>query len=581
MTTIPNLNPIPAVTGDDYLITHDTATNRSGRVSALDLKTYVKDAIVAATDIPSTAVSHGGGTVSSTLATKVDLTALANSSGSSLVGMTQGLTNSTARTQASKNRDTVSVLDFMTSGEISDVMSGSPTIDVGPKFNNALAVSKHVVVPGLKYLINSTISILDDTTLECHGATLKTTNDSLHVMESLTRTGWSIIGKVVFEGTRTTPVAVTGGIGLYITNGKRYRVENVEMRNFKGTGFYLGGGTAGTLRGDRGTFDNISAYNCAVGVDIQLGAGSEYNTWIAPNISGCDLGISMTAGNNIVIGGSIVDNTNNVKLTAGGNHCHGAFVGVNINHATVWNLWVDGVTYGHDFMGCHFYGNGGGSGDIWLNNCQGITINGGHLDCDIYNYSGGSSGYNYILNMYCPGGYGDVNRYDAVNAIPQELIIKGCYGPGPYDAGVSINDPQEVYVSASRVPLSTQTLSGVTQLVLPSVVSNGDRRRAYNTSTGAITVPTHQAGQYRLLANLYFTGTAVATTSYVEVRLNGAALTIYPVIPYSATAGSCTVALDFYLDAGDIITLHASIGGTAVVFGGPTYRSTLSLERIG
>ena len=41
MTTIPNLNPIPAVTGDDYLITHDVATNRSGRVSAAALKTFI------------------------------------------------------------------------------------------------------------------------------------------------------------------------------------------------------------------------------------------------------------------------------------------------------------------------------------------------------------------------------------------------------------------------------------------------------------------------------------------------------------------------------------------------------------
>jgi hypothetical protein len=40
MTTIPNLNPIPAVTGDDYLITHDITTNRSGRVSAQAIKDF-------------------------------------------------------------------------------------------------------------------------------------------------------------------------------------------------------------------------------------------------------------------------------------------------------------------------------------------------------------------------------------------------------------------------------------------------------------------------------------------------------------------------------------------------------------
>lgn len=41
MTTIPNLNPLPAVTGDDLLITHDITTNRSGRVSATSVRDFV------------------------------------------------------------------------------------------------------------------------------------------------------------------------------------------------------------------------------------------------------------------------------------------------------------------------------------------------------------------------------------------------------------------------------------------------------------------------------------------------------------------------------------------------------------
>lgn len=57
MTTIPNLNPIPAVTGDDYLITHDITTNRSGRVSATALKDYTN------TGITSGEISHATGTV--------------------------------------------------------------------------------------------------------------------------------------------------------------------------------------------------------------------------------------------------------------------------------------------------------------------------------------------------------------------------------------------------------------------------------------------------------------------------------------------------------------------------------------
>mgnify|MGYP000872988833 CR=1 FL=1 len=44
MTTIPNLPPLPVVTGDDLLITHDSTTNRSGRVSAQGIKDYIVNA---------------------------------------------------------------------------------------------------------------------------------------------------------------------------------------------------------------------------------------------------------------------------------------------------------------------------------------------------------------------------------------------------------------------------------------------------------------------------------------------------------------------------------------------------------
>jgi len=58
MTTIPNLNPIPAVTGDDYLITHDITTNRSGKVSALSLKDYISSQIISDQDITAALIPY-------------------------------------------------------------------------------------------------------------------------------------------------------------------------------------------------------------------------------------------------------------------------------------------------------------------------------------------------------------------------------------------------------------------------------------------------------------------------------------------------------------------------------------------
>lgn len=51
MTTVPNLNPIPVVTGDDLLISHDITTNRSGRIAASVLKDYISDQIISDGDI--------------------------------------------------------------------------------------------------------------------------------------------------------------------------------------------------------------------------------------------------------------------------------------------------------------------------------------------------------------------------------------------------------------------------------------------------------------------------------------------------------------------------------------------------
>ena len=71
MTTIPNLNPIPAVTGDDYLITHDITTNRSGRVSVNALKQHVSQEIISDQDITAALVPYADTNVEQALNQRV------------------------------------------------------------------------------------------------------------------------------------------------------------------------------------------------------------------------------------------------------------------------------------------------------------------------------------------------------------------------------------------------------------------------------------------------------------------------------------------------------------------------------
>ncbi|WP_230681796.1 hypothetical protein, partial [Streptococcus pneumoniae] len=88
------------------------------------------------------------------------------------------------------------------------------------------------------------------------------------------------------------------------------------------------------------------------------------------------------------------------------------------------------------------------------------------------------------------------------------------------------------------------------------------RRRAYDATTGAFTVPAGQAGQYRIEANLYFTGTGLsATASYVDVVINNLTPRLFLLAPYGTTILTSTVAFDMHLDAGDVVALKATISG--------------------
>jgi hypothetical protein len=100
-------------------------------------------------------------TYSTALAT--DLASAAAGKGAALVGFTQPGTGAVARTVASKFGDTVSVLDFMTSAQISDVKAGTASIDVSGAIQAAinymatLTRGGDMLYPSGKYLISSPI----------------------------------------------------------------------------------------------------------------------------------------------------------------------------------------------------------------------------------------------------------------------------------------------------------------------------------------------------------------------------------------------------------------------------------------
>lgn len=327
--------------------------------------------------------------------------------------------------------------------------------------------SKCVRVPYGKYVIDATVALADGVTWIIDGASIRTTSDTVTIFSASAVNDWSILGGMTLLGTRTA-TADTAQKGLYVENCDRYKVDGVCARNFKGIGFHLSGtDSVGTLRGDRGQFSNCSAFECTIGRQLDAGAGAEYTTWSNWNASGNDLADRVGAGNTVTVGGSIVDNIDGVQLVGGGNHGHGIYSGVQINHNTGYNLHGIDCINGFDFVGCHFYGNSmnSGTGAIWLDGCKGVSIRGGVIACWIYNDKGTAGGFNEISDVYMPGDYGVVNLTDTDFGVGMRLMrIDGCYGAGANNGGVWINNKRPYAVFAGTTTLEKSIGAAVTRV---------------------------------------------------------------------------------------------------------------------
>lgn len=422
----------------------------------------------------------------------------------------------------------------------------------------AAAGSRRIIVEGdVAYELADQVSILSDQDWEFESADIQVTDDTKTAFSSIGRSNWSIRGMARVAGNLVS-AATTGERALYIENGKRYVVENFHARNFKGNGIHVAGSTAGSLRGDRGQFLNVAAFECMKGIVVAAGAGAEYNTWTAPHVSGCVLGVEMAAGNNTVIGGVIVDNTTNVKLLAGSNHCHGGFHGTQINHASLYNLEAVSVLNGHTFSGCHFYGNGSSTGAIFLNGSRGILIADGIIDCWIYNDLGAGSGANRIVGNYFPGDYG-VTVSSSNSGLPQ-LFLRGNFGPSGPSA---LNDSAPIAALVTRG--SNQSLTAGTAVKIAWNTESIDNRAIH--SAGDFTIPASLGTQlYEVSAAVYVTAASgIASGGVAEVRVNGTSRATWPLSAINATnasGGGQSILLP--LASGDVVAMWVTANAGSV-----------------
>lgn len=439
----------------------------------------------------------------------------------------------------------------------------------------AASGARRIIVEGdTVYSVSDQIDLLSNQDWEFENVDIQLTDDTKRLFSSIGGSDWSIRGMARVAGNLVTS-STTGECGLYIENGKRYVVENFQARNFKGNGIHLAGSSAGALRGDRGQLIGVSAFQCMKGAAVDAGAGAEYNDWVAPHFSGCSIGMEQAAGNNVVIGGTIVDNTTGVRLLAGANHCHGGFYGTAINHSATYNLHATSVTNGHTFSGVHFYGNGGSTGAIYLQGCKGILIADGIIDCWVYNDTGAGSGANRIEGNYLPGDYG-VTLASTNGGLPQ-LFVRGNYGPsGPSQ----LNDAAPIAALVARS--TNQSLAPAGTAVKAAWDSESIDNRGIH-SAGDFTVPAGLGTQlYEISADVYVTASSgIASGGFVEVRVNGAARATWPLTSINGTNGSVGGDSTLMpLSSGDIVTLWitANTGSASPVLAATQSRMSIMLR---
>ena len=465
------------------------------------------------------------------------------------------------RTVSAKLNEFVSIKDF---GAIGDGVTDD-TVAV----QAASASGLHIAVPNGTYLTTGTIPILTGQTWQMDNPVFVQNGvDFTTVFEADNVTDWAILGKVECRGSLATSADTGAEKGLSIKGGQRYIVENFISKTMRSHGIHIQDGLAASPRGDQGQFINCSSSACRTGVEIDTASAAEYNAFTDFNATGCLDGAIVGAGNTVFIGGNIVDNDRGVTLLSGYNHAHGGFTGTQISHNLVYNLKAVSVVNGHTFVGCKFYGDGGITGMIWLENCRGIGITGGTIGCVIYN--DGATGQNSITNNYIPIATPNPTIF---GTNPEYLRILDNWTDGGAWAN---NDGASEYSLITRAG-TAQSITAGTTLVFNS--AEKDKRSLYNISTGVYTTQTD--GVYAIKTALVVTGAgfAAAGASYIQIEKNGVAVGFIPMVPVSNTVLVGSAATDLILAAGDTLELVSQIVGTSPVLGVTSNRLTIELDQ--
>lgn len=394
----------------------------------------------------------------------------------------------------------------------------------------------------------NTINISSNVEYKFNGTTLIHTDDTKTFIYSTNKENFSITGQLIISGLKTTTQQNSTEMGIVIDNCSNYTIDNVIIKNCKGYGIYLGGGSGNVIRGNKGKFSNITLIKNNFPIYIDGNGGAEYNVFTNITASENLEAFAIYGGNNVFSSCNIVDNTKGVFLGASANAAHGSFSSCNINHNTDYNLYIKDILGGQDFSACHFYGDSNdGVGKIRIENSKAVNISDGHIAGLIEIIDGATNGLNMIRNNYFTslvalGGNGLKN-----------LILSGNF---TRDEMSPLNTLSSSYVEAN--PSTNYLIASFDNVIFSNKVS--DIRNSYNATNGEFTTPF--SGVYEISINLLIAGTSlIANESYLGILKNNNPISYIP-FGFNNSLILANTNTQIRLAEGDVITFTAVFSGS-------------------
>jgi len=347
---------------------------------------------------------------------------------------------------------------------------------------NAHLSSLQVYWPNASVLITGSIPLRDYQRVVLDGTRISITGNTQVFTVAAGIDDWAISGDWSVTGDNGAAGATSGtGAAAKIVDSMRWRLDGLTAKNIRGWGILIQPGSSTSSRAEHGQITRFQAAACYVGLEAEDGTGAEYVQVVAPIITRCNTGMIVAAGNLNVIGGSITDNKDGVKIENGSNHAHGSFVGTHINHNTDYDVRTDGVTFGHNFVGCHIY-----QGDIWLKDSNGIIFRNCTIDAEVY-YFDGSDGCGFI-ECTMPSSYTNTITND-FDTSPSYTIWRNCKTLNGEPFGENYKGIRVRAALSSPVNIAAATLAAETTVLLEDTavsVALPDIRRDLGLSLSAL-----------------------------------------------------------------------------------------------